>query len=392
MKLFGLNPFLIPRFNIDYYFSDFASSLIHLRSKPDLKPFTDLFVSKSLFFTNSGRTSLYVILKALDLPPGSNIGIPLYNCVSDFDAIINAGHKLVFIDIDPDNYTMDPEDLNKKIDSLDAIVVVHTLGRLADMDKILEIAGDRPVIEDCAHALLSRYKGELAGTIGTAGFFSFRTGKYISAGEGGMIVTEDKELASKIESEVDKLASVSLSNEIKHAFITFIRSTLYHRPWFGLISLPLGKRVEKKVDVMNKYSFKLTKIRTTDLHVILRKIKLFEQKVDINRTKSIKLIESLNGLGIKLPFESENTLCNYFLFPIQFESEEKRDDINKVLFKRGIDTAKLFSETFKTAKMNYGYEEDCPNTEYVSKRVLVLQGPHYNVFSKLNSVDIAFNG
>ncbi|NPE27885.1 hypothetical protein HNV12_07915 [Methanococcoides sp. SA1] len=379
MSFLGLNPFLIPRFNIDYHFSDFVSSLIHLGSEPNTAVLNELFSSESISFTNSGRTSLYVILKALDLPAGSNIGIPLYNCVSDFDAIIHAGHHPVFIDIDPDNYTMDPNDLSKKVHSLAAVVVVHTFGRLADMDKLMEIAGDKPVIEDCAHALLSKYKGKLAGTIGTAGFFSFRTGKYISAGEGGMIISKDTNLVSMIDQEIDLLPSVSIVGEIKHALVTFLRSTLYHRPWFGLISLPLGKKIEKRVDVMNKYSFKLTKIRHTDLHVILRKMNEFEQKVAINRKKSMTLMESLRGLDIKLPIENTATHCNYFLFPLQFNSESERDVASNIFFSKGFDSAKLFCQTPDIAAVNYGYKGDCLNTKYVSERILVIPQSRLNI-------------
>jgi len=374
---------LIPRFNIDYYLSDFISSLVHLREPPCLDLFNELFDSEHVYFTNSGRTSLYVILKALNLPPGSNVGIPLYTCTSDFDAIVHAGHNPVFIDIDPDNYTIDTQDLSEKISNLDAIIVVHALGRPADLEKIQKIAGNRPVIEDCAHSLLSRYKGDLTGTIATAGFFSFRTGKYISAGEGGMIVTKSSELASNIDKEIENLSSFSMFDEIKHAVITFMRSALYHRPWFGLVSLPLGKRVENKVDVMNKYSFNKAKIRTTDLHVIARKMRDFQQKVSINRNNSNYLIEQLRDLDIKLTVEVPDTYCNYFLFPMQFGNEIEREHASEALRKEGVDTAKLFSRTPELAKMNYGYNGDCPNTEHVADRVLVV--PNYYT---LNGVEL----
>lgn len=380
MRIGGLNPHLIPRFNIDYNYKDFLSSLANIKSDLKIDRLNDIFNSGHIYFTNSGRTSLYVILKALNLPEHSNIGVSLYTCVSDFDAIIKAGHNPVFIDIDPDNYTMAPEDLSKKIDQIDAIVVVHALGRLADLDNILKIAGERPVIEDCAHALLSRYKGKLAGTIGTAGFFSFRTGKYISAGEGGMIVTNDLDLASKINLEIEHLPSFSTLEEIKHAFFTLIRSTLYHRPWFGLIALPFGKKVESKVDVMNKYSFKVGKIRQTDLYVLLRKFRDFDQKVNLNRSNSNFIMEQLKTLNIRLPFEVTGTFSNYFLFPVQFNNNTERENASKMLFENGFDSAKLFSMTPVIAKSRYGYDGNCLNTEHVADKVLVV--PHYYTLNR----------
>ncbi|RXA20921.1 hypothetical protein EQO05_04205 [Methanosarcina sp. MSH10X1] len=374
------DPMLIPRFNIDYNMKDFVHSLTNLKSEADITPLTELFCSSSIAFTNSGRTSLYVILKALNLPENSNVGVPLYCCPSVFDAIIHAGHRPLFLDTDPENYTISPEHLEKKIDEIEAVIVIHTFGRPADLDRIKKIAGKKPIIEDCAHGLLSRYKGKLAGTIGTAGFFSFRTGKYISAGEGGMVITRDSKLAANIREEIQKLPDPSDSDEIKHTVKTCARSTLYHRPWFGMVSLPLGSRVEDKVDLMNKYSFKTTKIRNTDLQVVTKKLLDFQEKVEQQRKNSQYLLENLKDSGLKLPFETKNTYCNYYLFPVQAKNEPERDRICELLRTKGIDTTKLFSKTPAIARANYGYKGDCPNTESVADRIFTI--PNYYTLNK----------
>ena len=374
------NPKLIPRFNIDYNTRDFISAVIKLKTKPDASPISSLFNGVHISFTNSGRTSLYTILKALELQEKSKIGVPLYSCTSVFDAIINAGHIPVFLDIDPNNYTLSPEYLAERINELDAVVVIHTFGRPADIEKIQKLAGDKPVIEDCAHALLSEYKGKLVGAIATAGFFTFRSGKYLSAGEGGMITTTNSNLALKIEHEIDKLPKPSNSNEIKHVITTYARSMLYHRPWFGLISLPLGKKIENRVDLMDKYTFKRTRMRNTDFHTIVNKIQYFKEKVERQRDKSQYLIHQLSEIDLKLPVEASDTYCNYYLFPVQFKSESERDLVSENLSKKGIDTAKLFSKTPDIAAQYYGYKRDCPNTEYMAKRILVV--PNYYSLNK----------
>ncbi|KKG15975.1 hypothetical protein EO98_04535 [Methanosarcina sp. 2.H.T.1A.6] len=370
------DPMLIPRFNIDYGMKDFIDSLTNLKTKADTSQLTELFCNSSIGFTNSGRTSLYVILMALNLPANSNVGVPLYCCPSVFDAIIQAGHKPFFLDIDSDNYTVSPEHLEKKIDDIEAVIAIHTFGRPADLDKIQKIAGEKPVIEDCAHALLSQYKGKLAGTIATAGFFSFRTGKYISAGEGGMVTTRNPELAENVKKEIQKLPEPSGTDEIKHTIKTCARSTLYHRPWFGLVSLPLGSRIEDKVDLMNKYSFKTAKIRNTDLQVVAKKLQDFQEKVEQQRQNSQYLIEYLKGMDLKLPFETKDTYCNYYLFPVQVNEESERDKVCESLRTKGIDTTKLFSKTPAIARINYGYKGDCPNTEKVADRILTIPN-HY---------------
>ncbi|KKF99269.1 DegT/DnrJ/EryC1/StrS family aminotransferase [Methanosarcina mazei] len=375
------DPTLIPRFNIDYGMKDFVYSLTNLKTEVDITELTKLFANSSIGFTNSGRTSLYVILKALNLPAHSNVGVPLYCCPSVFDAIIQAGHKPLFLDIDPDNYTISPEHLEEKIDETEAVIAIHTFGRPADIDKIQKIAGEKPVIEDCAHALLSKYKGKLAGTIATAGFFSFRTGKYISAGEGGMITTRNPEIAENIKKEIEKLPEPSGTDEIKHTIKTCARSTLYHRPWFGMISLPLGSRIEDKVDLMNKYSFKTAKIRNTDLQIATKKLQDFQEKVKQQRKNSQYLLENLKNIDLKLPFENKDTYCNYYLFPIQVNGQSRRDEASEFLRKKGIDTAKLFSKTPEIAKNRYGYKDGCQNTERIAENIIIVPN-HYTLSKK----------
>jgi len=85
---------------------------------------------------------LYVILKALNLPKKSKIGVPLYSCTVVFDAIIKAGHVPYFLDVDLDTYTFSPHSLEEKVDELDAVVVIHTFGYPAKLDEIKMVAGN----------------------------------------------------------------------------------------------------------------------------------------------------------------------------------------------------------------------------------------------------------
>ncbi len=377
MNFIKPNPMLIPRFNIDYDTKDFVHSLVNLNAKADITQLTELFCDSSIEFTNSGRTSLYVILKALKLPPNARIGVPLYTCPSDFDAIVHAGYKPLFLDVDPENYTLSPESLEERIDEVEAVIAIHTFGRAADLDSILKITGEKPLIEDCAHSLLSKLHGELLGTKSTAGFFSFRSGKYLSAGEGGMITANDPDLALSIRDEIEKLPKLPITNEIKHTLTTYMRSTLYHRPWYGSVALPIGSLIENKVDLMNKYSFPKTKIRNTDLYKITKKIQIFKENVEKQRRNSNYLIQNLkdSGLQLELPFEKPYTYCNYYLFPLRVKNREKTC---KYLRKKGIDTTKLFSQTPEVAKAIYNYKGDCPNTETISESIITIPN-HYTL-------------
>jgi len=368
-------PSLIPRFNLDYNFKDFCYGVksIFQNDNFDLKPLESIFGKRTFLFTNSGRSALYVILRALNLPKGSKIGVPLYSCTVVFDAIVNAGHVPCFIDIDFDNYTMDPYDLEEKIDDLSAVVVIHTFGRPADMDKIKETAGDMPVIEDCAHSLLSEYKGRKTGTLGTASFFSLA--KYISAGKGGMIILNNNKFKENFKRELALLNTPSILNELKHSSFLYVYSFLYHKPWFGLFAFSLGAYIENSIDIAGKRTFSASKIGKSDLGLFLRKLEYFRKKVEMQRRNSKILLDELENTGLILPYERKDTWCNYFLFPILFERKEERDNAYEYLRNAGVDSAKLYSMTPLVARQFYGYKGDCPNTEEFVDRILTI--PNY---------------
>ncbi|RJS80167.1 hypothetical protein CW713_07820 [Methanophagales archaeon] len=305
--------------------------------------------------------------------------MPLYSCTVVFDAIINAGYIPSFIDIDLDNYTMNAGDLAEKIDDLEAVVVIHTFGRPADMDKIKEVAGDKPIIEDCAHSLLSKYRGKLTGTLGDASFFSLA--KYISAGGGGMIIVNNDGLTDRLQREIDTLKKPSVLNNIKHSFIVYMRSFFYHKPWFGLFALPIGLSIEDKVDLMTKRSFEVAGINKNDLSVMLKKLAVFKRNVELQRKNSFFLIEELKDTSVILPYERKETYCNYYLFPVRFDNKKERDLASDFLRDKGIDTSKLYSETPLKAKQFYGYKGDCPNTEKLTDTILVIPN-HYTLKEK----------
>jgi len=367
-------PNLIPRFNLDYRFNDFMHGIKSIyKNDFDLEQLKAIFGDRSFFFTNSGRSSLYVILRALNLPKGSKVGVPLYSCTVVFDAIMKAGHIPCFIDIDLDNYTLDTEDLEEKIEDLSAIVVIHTFGRPADMDRINKIAKDIPVIEDCAHSLLSEYKGKRTGTIGDASFFSLA--KYISAGEGGMIILNNNKFEENFKKEIALLCTPPRLSEIKHSLFVYVYSFLYHKPWYGLFAFSLGSYIENHVDIARKRVFNASNIGKGDLSVFLRKLETFREKVDLQRRNSQILLDELENTNLILPYERKDTWCNYFFFPILFDGKKKRDNACEYLRKKGVDTAELYSEAPLKAKQFYGYKGDCPNTEEFVDKLLII--PNY---------------
>lgn len=372
---------LIPRLNFDYDLSDLICGIksTFLENRFDFKLIESIFGKRTVFFTNSGRTSLYIILKALNLPKGSKIGVPLYSCTSVYDAIIKAGYVPYFIDIDIDTYTMDPYNLENKIKDLSAIIVIHTFGHPADMDKIMRVADGVPIIEDCAQSLLSKYKNKKTGTMSCASLYSFRLGKYISAGEGGMIIVNHEDLNDSIKKEIEKLSAPSAFNEVKHSHITYIKSFSHHKPWFGAFVIPMSS-ILKSETLIDKKNFKIATIRKADLAIFFRKLYTFKVNVEKQRQNSKFLIEYLKDTSLILPYEKEWAYSNYYLFAIRFDNKKERDAACEYLRTRGVDSAR-FWETYPISKLNYGYKGDCPNTEMCAQTIATIPN-HYRLSFK----------
>ena len=150
---------------------------------------------------NSGTAALQAALYALDIKHGDEVLIPSFTFVATANSVLSTGAKPIFVDILKENYTMDPDDLQKKITkNTKAIVPVHLYGNVAYLDKISEIAKkfNIPIIEDSAQSLGSTFKGKHTGTFFEMGCFSMYPAKVMTAGEGGFIVTNNKKFRDKL--------------------------------------------------------------------------------------------------------------------------------------------------------------------------------------------------
>ena len=153
-----------------------------------------------------GRMAFTYILQALDLPPGSEIVLPALTFWVIPELARAAGLTVVFADVDPETFTMDPAALERAITpATRAVVPTHLYGLACDMDAIMAIAArhDLRVIEDCAHSLGATIGGRPVGTIGDAGFFSFQTLKPLNCYGGGMALTRSAELAARVRARAE---------------------------------------------------------------------------------------------------------------------------------------------------------------------------------------------
>jgi dTDP-4-amino-4,6-dideoxygalactose transaminase len=172
---------------------------------PQIAQFEDAFARRlgtgHPIATSYGRMAFYYVLKALDLPPGSEIVVPALTFWVVPELARVAGLKVVFADVDPRTFTMDPGSLERVVTpATRAVVPTHLYGLPCDMDAITAIASrhDLRVIEDCAHALGATFDGRPVGTFGDAGFFSFQTLKPLNCYGGGLALVKDAGLASRV--------------------------------------------------------------------------------------------------------------------------------------------------------------------------------------------------
>ena len=150
--------------------------------------------------TNSGTTALHLALAAIGVGEGDEVIIPSFTMISTANAANYLGAKLALVDVEPRTWNIDPEKIEKKITPrTKAIIPIHTYGHPAEMDAILAIARRRriAVVEDAAEAIGAEYKGKKTGGFGKIAAFSLYANKIITTGEGGIIVTDDPELAER---------------------------------------------------------------------------------------------------------------------------------------------------------------------------------------------------
>ena len=245
---------------------------------------------------------------------------------------MSVGAKPVFVDILKENYTMDPEDLRKKITKRSKTVIpVHLYGNIALMDQISEIANKHnlEIIEDAAQSLGSTYKGRHSGTFSKLGCFSMYAAKVITAGEGGAIVTNDKNLFEKL------------------------RKIRNHGMLHGYDTRLLGLNLR-----LPEISAAIAKIQMKKLPRLLRQ----------RRKNAIILSELLDDLDIIIPHERKGERVNWYLYTIAIKNRNK---IMKKLNSHGIGAISYYSIPVHRTPF-YNKKILLSNTEWAASHVLSL--------------------
>lgn len=160
--------------------------------------FAALMGSRYALAVSSCSAALFLSLKALDLPRGAKVLIPAFTFAAVPSSVVHADCEPVLVEVGED-YRIDMQDFAAKLPQAQAVMISHMRGHTSDMDAIMALcdAAGLPVIEDAAHSLGTLWNGHKIGTIGKVGCFSFQSYKLVNAGEGGIMVTDDPEIAAR---------------------------------------------------------------------------------------------------------------------------------------------------------------------------------------------------
>lgn len=278
----------------------------------------------------SGRSCLYAILSSLELQPNDEVLIQAYTCVAVPNAVLWAGAKPVYVDIEEDTFNMSPSDLGKKITPHSKVLIIqHTFGLPADIENLLALAKKHSlfVIEDCAHALGAEYHWKKVGTFGNAAFFSFGRDKVISSVFGGMAVTNDEKIATRIQQFHENCKCPSrlwIFQQILHPIITSAVKITYNFGGIGKIILWLARHlhiiskavygVEKKGE---KPAFVSRKMPNAIAKLALHQFAKLD-RFNAHRQGVAKIYRhGVQLSGLKLPSETEGTRHIFLRYTIR---------------------------------------------------------------------------
>lgn len=321
-----------------------------LASGPKSKEFESIFADyigvKHAISVNSCTSALELAIQAMGIK--GEVIVPSFTFVATANSVVTSGAKPVFAEIHEDTCNIDPSDILEKITpKTEAIIPVHFAGQSCEMKEIMDIAADKglKVIEDSAECIGGTYEGKKAGSFGDASCFSFFPTKNITTGEGGMVTTDDDELASKIKTL--RGHGISKSTHDREGSNKWERAAVEAGYNYRMcdINAAIGVEQMKKIDHMNK-----------------------------KRIESAEFLNSnIDGGKVSLPVTRKGCNHVYQMYTVKVEPS-KRNGFIKDLNDSGVQSSVHFEPPVHTqpyyAKMFPGLKMEM--TEKVSKSIVTL--------------------
>jgi len=328
---------------------------------PQVKAFEEAFAARlgarHAFTASYGRMAFYFILKALQLPAGSEIVLPALTFWVVPELARVAGLKVRFADVDPATFCMDPAALERAItDHTRAVVPTHLYGLPCDMDAILDIAGrhNLAVVEDCAHALGATYRGRPVGTFGDGALFSFQTLKPLNCYGGGMAVVRDAAVAGRVRQEVDALPWPD-EKRIANKLLVGRLERIVTRPHvFAITGFPflwaasytgsrpdawLWEKIRPLSPLPDGYLERCSNVQAT---LGLAGLDLLDGWTAATRSHAHAVSAALGDLpGVQLPTELPERTHVYYQYCLQSPA---RDEVVRDCIRRGVDVETLHAD------------------------------------------------
>lgn len=322
---------------------------------------------KHAITVGNGTDALIIALKSLGIKEGDEVITTDYTFFATAEAIRFVGATPVFCDVELDTYNIDPSQIEEKItDKTKAIICVHLFGNACKMDEINDIAKRHNlyVVEDAAQAINSQYKGKNVGNLGDIACFSFFPTKNLGCfGDGGMITTNDDDLATIIRalkvhgSGENGMKAYAILNdeEVEVVEQNSGDNTVYN---------PL-----KYYNYLIGHNSRLDEIQAAILRI---KLKHLDEYTENRRSISHKYIDALKYTSLVMPTETEGGKHVFHLFILQ---SENREEIESKLKEKGIATGTYYKVPMHLQKAfnDLGYKKgDFPNAEYLSERTFAI--------------------
>jgi dTDP-4-amino-4,6-dideoxygalactose transaminase len=296
--------------------------------------FGDYVGSDHAVATNNGTAALHTALAAAGIGEGDRVVTTPFSFIATANAIRFAGAEPVFADVDPETLNLDPHSVAAIAEdqSVDAVLVVHLYGQPARMQQFRALADthDLVLIEDCAQAHGATIEGEHVGTLSDAGCFSFYPTKNMTTGEGGMVVTDDEDIARRADQ-----------------FINHGRTGSYTHARLG-------------------HNYRMTNVAGAMGLTQLRKLPYY---LDQRQRHAEALLSGLDGDRIDLPEPRPGTEHAYHQFTVQYD---QRNALKLDLEERDIGTGVYYPTPIHKQAAYDGYEVSAPVAEAAAKRVLSL--------------------
>ena len=299
--------------------------------------FAEYIGTKHATTVSNGTVALHLALLALGISEKDEVIVPSFTYIATANAITYVGAKPIFVDSDSKTWQISPESIKKNITKkTKAILIVHIYGHPCDMDEITQICKEKNIflIEDCAEAIGSKYKGKKVGSFGDISTFSFFGNKTITTGEGGMLVSNNEKL-------------------IKKAYHLKNQAVTKEQYWHDITG----------------YNYRMTNIQAA---IGLAQLEQVEKNIT-DKTNIAKIYEaSFKNSEIEFHKANKDVFHTYWMCSILLKNKATRDNLVKFLTKEGIDTRPLFYPAHKMPCFKDYNNETLPVAEDIGYRGINL--------------------